>query len=99
MIVGQAGDRAALDAADAEGTRLLGPFDLFLQARDRTTLVPDAARAKALWPVLGRPGAVLVDGDLIRQHTAGVRAAIRRAVTAMPLHGDFLARWERAGGT
>lgn len=44
--------------------RLLGPFDLFLQARDRSTLVADKARAKALWPVIGRPGAVLYDSDL-----------------------------------
>jgi hypothetical protein len=44
--------------------RLLGPYDLFLQAKDRTMLVADPARAKALWPVLGRPGAVLLDGDL-----------------------------------
>jgi hypothetical protein len=27
-------------------------------------LVDDPARAKALWPVLGRPGAVLVDGEI-----------------------------------
>jgi hypothetical protein len=26
--------------------------------------VDDPVRAKALWPVLGRPGAVLVDGEL-----------------------------------
>jgi hypothetical protein len=45
-------------------TRLLGPYDLFLQAKDRPLLVGDPARAKALWPVLGRPGAILVDGDL-----------------------------------
>ncbi|MEJ3748723.1 crosslink repair DNA glycosylase YcaQ family protein [Actinomycetes bacterium KLBMP 9797] len=55
---------SALEPA-AAATRLLGPFDLFLQARDRATLVPDPAAAKALWPVLGRPGAVLVDGDLV----------------------------------
>jgi Winged helix DNA-binding domain len=54
------------DAGEADpGTvRLLGPFDLFLQARDRTTLVPDRARAKELWPVIGRPGAVLVGGRI-----------------------------------
>ena len=50
--------------ADPSTLRLLGPFDLFLQARDRTTLVPDAARAKELWPVIGRPGAVLSGGGI-----------------------------------
>ncbi|GAA2190157.1 winged helix DNA-binding domain-containing protein [Micromonospora lupini] len=60
-----AADEEALESADAVGTRLLGPFDLFLQAKDRMTLVPDTARAKELWPVLGRPGAVLVDGDVV----------------------------------
>ncbi|WP_200829793.1 DNA glycosylase AlkZ-like family protein [Cellulomonas algicola] len=45
--------------------RLLGPYDLFLQSRDRETLVPDASRRRTLWPVLGRPGAVLVDGDVV----------------------------------
>lgn len=60
-----AADEAALESADAPATRLLGPFDLFLQAKDRETLVPDRAHAKELWPVLGRPGAVLVDGELV----------------------------------
>jgi hypothetical protein len=55
-------DEEALRGAEAGGTRLLGPYDLFLQARDRATLVDDPARAKRLWPVLGRPGAVLLDG-------------------------------------
>lgn len=59
-----AGDEAALRAADAGGTRLLGPYDLFLQARDRAVLVEDPERRKRLWPVLGRPGAVLVDGEI-----------------------------------
>ena len=45
--------------------RLLGPFDLWLQARDRELVLPDRARHKALWPTLGRPGAVLVGVDLI----------------------------------
>ncbi|WP_165446746.1 DNA glycosylase AlkZ-like family protein, partial [Cellulomonas biazotea] len=45
--------------------RLLGPYDLFLQSRDRETLVPDAARRRDLWPVLGRPGAVMVDGEVV----------------------------------
>jgi Winged helix DNA-binding domain len=54
----------ALAAGVAKTTRLLGPFDLFLQAKDRPLLVNDPARAKALWPVLGRPGVVLVDGEV-----------------------------------
>ncbi|MGX5655910.1 winged helix DNA-binding domain-containing protein [Geodermatophilus nigrescens] len=57
-----ADDAGRLGAAAPRGVRLLGPFDLFLQARDRETLVPDADRRKALWPVLGRPGAVLAGG-------------------------------------
>ncbi|MGC4750405.1 winged helix DNA-binding domain-containing protein [Micromonospora sp. DT201] len=60
-----AADEQALESADAKVTRLLGPYDLFLQAKDRATLLPDAAHAKELWPVLGRPGAVLVDGELV----------------------------------
>lgn len=92
-----AADEEALESADGTGTRLLGPYDLFLQAKDRATLVPDASRAKELWPVLGRPGAVLVDGELVgawrprksgRTFTVAVRPwqrlsdAARKAITA-----------------
>jgi hypothetical protein len=56
-------DRLA-DVPAAAGTRLLGPFDLFLQARDRELLAPERERAKELWPTLGRPGAVLTDGAI-----------------------------------
>lgn len=45
--------------------RLLGPHDLFLQARDRELLVPDPELRKRLWPVLGRPGAVVVGGEIV----------------------------------
>jgi Winged helix DNA-binding domain len=57
-------DAHRLADVSARTTRLLGPFDLFLQAKDRRLLVDDPVRAKALWPVLGRPGAVLVDGEI-----------------------------------
>ncbi|MFF5056458.1 winged helix DNA-binding domain-containing protein [Micromonospora sp. NPDC000663] len=92
-----AADEEALESAERTGTRLLGPYDLFLQAKDRATLVSDAARAKELWPVLGRPGAVLVDGELVgtwrprksgRAFTVAVQpwqrlpGATRKAVTA-----------------
>jgi hypothetical protein len=47
-----------------ELVRLLGPFDPYLQARDRDLIVPDKAVHKALWPVLGRPGVLFVDGEI-----------------------------------
>jgi hypothetical protein len=56
--------------------RLLGPFDPFLQLRDREVLVPDPARRKALWPALGRPGAVVAAGEVLalwRPRTSGNR--------------------------
>jgi len=59
-----ADDADALDGSVPESVRLLSPFDLFLQARDRQLLVPEPTRAKELWPVLGRPGAVLARGEV-----------------------------------
>jgi hypothetical protein len=53
-----------LQPAPSDLVRLLGPYDLFLQARDRRLLVADRERAKALWPVLGRPGAVVAAGEV-----------------------------------
>ncbi|MCU1453854.1 MAG: hypothetical protein JWN46_2000 [Acidimicrobiales bacterium] len=69
MVAGEprwvlARDEDRLTAGPAKVTTLLGPFDPLLQSKDRSLLVSDAARAKALWPVLGRPGAVLVDGEV-----------------------------------
>ena len=60
-----ADDVGRLDDAPREVTRLLAPFDLYLQARDRSLLVPDQDRAKDLWRTLGRPGGVLVDGEIV----------------------------------
>jgi hypothetical protein len=67
------GERRWAVAADADRlagdppavTRLLGPFDLFLQARDRSLLVDDRTAAKSLWPAIGRPGAILDGGELV----------------------------------
>src|SRR5215203_5959224 len=60
-------DYDKIDQADqgAAGVRLLGGFDLFLQCKDRDLIVPDKSRHKQLWPVLGRPGAVLSGLELI----------------------------------
>ena len=73
-------DRLAAPAP--EGTHLLAPFDLYLQARDRSLLVPDTARAKDLWRILGRPGAVLDRGELVgtwraRKAGSGITLGVR----------------------
>ena len=51
-----------------------------LQGRDRDLLVPDKSRHKALWPVLGRPGAVLVGTEVVgmwRPKATGERFTLR----------------------
>ncbi|MGL5811127.1 MAG: DNA glycosylase AlkZ-like family protein [Nocardioides sp.] len=53
---------AAVEPAMA---RLLGPFDLYLQGRDRETVVPVEADRKDLWRTLGRPGGVLVGHEIV----------------------------------
>ena len=50
---------------DQDLVRLLGGYDLLLQGRDRELLVPDTSRHKALWPVIGRPGVVMLGTDVI----------------------------------
>ncbi|MDQ2796689.1 MAG: winged helix DNA-binding domain-containing protein [Actinomycetota bacterium] len=70
---------ALQDAREPAIVRLLGPFDPYLQARDRTLIVPDKAVHKALWPVLGRPGAVFVEGEIAgtwRTKASGRKLAI-----------------------
>jgi Winged helix DNA-binding domain len=56
---------AAKRARPPRLTRLLGPFDPYLQARDRDLIVPDPAVHRALWPILGRPGVLFVDGEVV----------------------------------
>lgn len=68
-----------------ELVRLLGGFDPYLQARDRDLIVPDRALQKALWPVLGRPGAVFVDGEVLgtwRPRASGRKLTIEVDVAA-----------------
>ncbi len=60
----EAGLDALGDAPDPDVVRLLGPFDPYLQARDRDLVVPDKTRHKTLWPTLGRPGSVLANGEI-----------------------------------
>jgi hypothetical protein len=59
-------DAPALSGAEGSGVvRLLGPFDLFLQGRDRDLVIPDPMARKDLWRTLGRPGAVLAGDELV----------------------------------
>jgi hypothetical protein len=75
-ILGEVGDIEH----DRELLRLLGGFDLFLQGRDRNLIVPDASKHKALWPILGRPGAILCGTEIVgtwRPKTAGRALTLR----------------------
>jgi hypothetical protein len=61
------------------GVTLLAPFDPYLQLRDRELLVPDAAARKDLWRTIGRPGGLLVDGEVIgswRPRTKGTKLEV-----------------------
>jgi hypothetical protein len=78
--------------------RLLPPLDPLIQARDRAVLVPDRARQKEVWKILGNPGVLLADGEVAgvwRAKAVGrkrldftitpftpVRAAVRKAAAA-----------------
>ena len=71
---------AGVDDPDPDRLRLLGSHDLFLQGRDRALILPDKAHHKALWPVIGRPGAVLSGLDIIgtwRPKAAGSTFTLR----------------------
>jgi len=75
-----AGDVDRLTAGPVRTTRLLGPFDPYLQNRDRRLLLPDEAHAKDVWRTLGRPGGVLVDGEIAgtwRPRKAGKRLGVQ----------------------
>jgi hypothetical protein len=86
---------ALLHAPPADLVRLVPRSDPWLLARDRELVVPNKAHRKVLWPMLGPPGAVLVDGevaaawrtkvsgkrlDLTVQQFAKLPAAARRAI-------------------
>ncbi|BDZ42816.1 hypothetical protein GCM10025865_21150 [Paraoerskovia sediminicola] len=61
-------------AASGRAVRLAGPFDGYLQGRDRDVLVADRGRAAELWRTIGHPGAVLDDGEVVgtwRPRTSG----------------------------
>jgi hypothetical protein len=68
LLAEDGAELAAVSGGGRDGdpvVRLLGPFDPFLQLRDRELLVTDAAHRKDLWRTLGRPGAIVVDGEVL----------------------------------
>ena len=79
-----AADVEALTGADdVEGVTMLGPFDLFLQGRDRETVVPDEAARKDLWRTLGRPGGLLDGHEVVgtwRPRSSGKRLRLEVVV-------------------
>lgn len=68
---------------DPPPVRLLPPSDPWLQARDRDLIVPNRDHQKTLWPILGRPGALLVDGEVAGTWRARKRGQ-RLDVTIQP---------------
>lgn len=56
---------ALLAAEPVRLARLLPRSDPWVLARDRVVTVPRKVDQKALWPILGQPGAVLVDGEVV----------------------------------
>ncbi|MFI1225032.1 MULTISPECIES: DNA glycosylase AlkZ-like family protein [unclassified Streptomyces] len=66
-------------APRARAVRLLPPGDPFLQARDRSLLLPARTRQKELWRSVGGPGAVLAGSEIVgtwRGRAAGRRAEV-----------------------
>jgi hypothetical protein len=49
----------------AAGTRLLPPYDAYLDQRDRATLIPEKTLHRRVWRALGNPGAVLSGGEVV----------------------------------
>jgi hypothetical protein len=62
-------------------------MDALLQARDRDRLVPDRSMQKEVWRVLGNPGALLVDGEIVGVWRAKMAGRSRVDLTVTPFGG------------
>lgn len=80
-----AGDVAALaNPPEPDAVRLLPPFDPFVQARDRELVIDDPSLRKEVHRVIGNPGIVLADGEVVATWRATTRAAKRSRVSDEP---------------
>ncbi|MFI9011331.1 DNA glycosylase AlkZ-like family protein [Actinosynnema sp. NPDC053489] len=78
---------------EPEVVRLLPPLDPYLNARDRDLLVPDKEHQKQVWRILGRRGALLVDGEILgtwQARATGPRLDVKVA-PFVPLDVDMFA--------
>ena len=85
---------AALGAPDPDLVRLLPPLDPMLQARDRPLLAPDEALRKDLYKIIGNPGALLADGEIVgtwRPRASGKKLTLEIA-PVVPLAPDVRSR-------
>ncbi|MFI7540078.1 DNA glycosylase AlkZ-like family protein [Actinoplanes sp. NPDC049599] len=74
-------------AEAAPGVRLVPAMDPLLQARDRDVLVPEKARQKEIWKLLGNPGVLLVDGEIAGVWRAKLAGKHRVDLTVTPFEG------------
>jgi hypothetical protein len=65
-------------ARPPSGVRLLPPSDPYLLARDRATLIPDPSKRTVVWPSLGAPGTLLVDGEIVGTWRSQKKGAVLR---------------------
>ena len=78
---------------------MLNGFDLLTAAKDRD-LVADKARHRQLWPVLGRPGTVARDGEIVgtwRPRSSGRKLTIAVELFRRPASGLVNAVEAQAG--
>ncbi|MEV4642847.1 crosslink repair DNA glycosylase YcaQ family protein [Actinoplanes sp. NPDC049548] len=86
----------ALAAAEpVAGVRFLPGMDPLLQARDRDVLVPERARQKEVWRILGNPGVILVDGEIAGVWRAKMAGRKRVDLTVTPF-GTLTAKVRKA---
>lgn len=78
--------------------RLLPPSDPYLQARDRTLLVPDKKHEKTVWGVIGNPGALLVDGEIAGTWRARKAGKDRLDLTVTPFAATRLDGLDQEAG-